>query len=184
MSIHRDSPAPSAPRTTKEEMARSDRLHVTNQLRQRLDERKNATEKRFADLWQRKRDLSNEKRDHMAAINALEMFSSQKPAIVAELKTANDTLIELGHQLAAHNFSAGKNVSELYVQSVSLSARLERNSESIKRSQSEITHLAPSAAEYDQVVILIAQMDEFFAQLNAALNGVLDSHILPPAEAE
>lgn len=173
---------PSQRRATAEEMALSGRLHVRGQLSQRLDESKSAIEKRFAMLWRRKKDLSNDKQAHTAAINALEMFSSQRPTIAAELKIVSDTLVELGNQLVAHNFSAGKNVSELYTQSMSLSARLERNLESIGKTQSEIARLAPIAAEYDQVVALIAQMDEFSAKLYAALNGVLDEFKIPTDE--
>lgn len=184
MSIHRDGPAGSIFQTTEEEKALSSRLHARTQMSQRLDENKGAIEKRFVELWRRKKELSNDKQAHTAAINALEMFSSQRPTIADELKTVNDTLVELGNQLVAHNFSAGKNVSELYTQSVSLSARLERNLESIGNTQSEIARLAPVAAEYDQVVALIAQMDEFSSKLLAALNGVLDEFKVPTDKAE
>lgn len=172
------------PRATEEEVALHERIHQTRQTTTRLDEKKSEVEKRFAELWKRKRDLSNDKQDHTAAINALEMFSSQRPGIAAELATVNDTLAELGQQLAARNFSAGKDVSELYARSMNLSANLERNLKTLDQTRAKIASLAPNAAEYDQVVILIAQMDEFFNQLNAALNGVLDAHTLPPTEAE
>lgn len=169
---------------TEEEVALHGRTHQTRQTTTRLDEKKSEVEKRFAELWKRKRDLTNDKQEHTAAINSLEMFSTQRPRIAAELATVNDTLAELGQQLAARNFSAGKNIPELYARSMTLSANLERNLKILDKTRAKIASLAANAAQYDQVVILIAQMDEFFNQLNAALNGVLDAHVLPPTEAE
>lgn len=171
-------------RPTEEEVALNDRTHQRGQIATRLDQKKSETEKRFAALWQRKKELSSEKRDHVAAISAVEMLSSKRLELTEELTTVSDALVELGHQLAACNFSAGKNVAELYNRSMTLSSSLERNFNALGNAQSTISSLAPSAAQYDQVVVLIAQMDEFFAKLNAALNGVIDEHILPPAEAE
>lgn len=171
-------------RATAEEIATGTRLHTTTKFHQRLDETKSSIERRFALLWKRKKDLSNDKQAHTAAINAVEMFLGQKDQLTAELATVNDNLEELGQQLAARNFSAGKNVSELYARSMSLSANLERNFDSTERARSEIARLAPTAAEYDQVVALIAQMDEFSTKLYAALNGVLDELTIPTDKAE
>ncbi|MCX6733498.1 MAG: hypothetical protein NTX63_01675 [Candidatus Peregrinibacteria bacterium] len=171
-------------RPTEEEAALSERLHQRGKVSTRLDEKKAEIEKRFSELYQAKKHYIEDKHGYVAGLETEQRLALQNAAEREELERVNDEIVHLGGMIAARNLDSCEGIPALYARSKELSASIDRTIVALQQARLKIERHAPGAAKFDQVVTLITQMNEFFTQLNAALNGVLDLHTLPSAEAE
>lgn len=169
-------------RPTEEEIALNERLHQRGQISTRLDEKKAEIEKRFSELYQAKKHYTEDKHGHVTGLETEQRLALQNATEREELERINDEIASMGGMIAARNFDACEGIPALYERSKVLSASIDRTITALQQARIKIERHAPNAAKFDQVVILIAQMNEFSARLHAALNGVLDEFKIPTDE--